>query len=180
ERRPQDMLRAFTKILAVVALFTSSGLGCSDSPGRSSERARTGLAAAPSADDATDGGATPSGFKPHGITENGLSTNGIGVDALSTIGLTENGLTQSGLVANGLVQNGLTENGIANAFSRFLPSGRSTNGYSTRSVLEIDPNAIRFLKHVYACAMPPGANATITINGTPQSFDGSIGLAPEW
>jgi hypothetical protein len=46
--------------------------------------------------------------------------------------------------------------------------------------MESDPNAVEFVKYAYSCAMPPGKHMTLTINGEAVTFDGSLGLAPEW
>jgi hypothetical protein len=104
----------------------------------------------------------------NGFTENGLSTNGF-----TENGFTENGFTENGFTENGFTENGFTENG-------FTENGFTENGMSSLEIMQNDPNAIEFAQYAYSCALPPGKHAEMTINGTVVSFDGSLGLAPEW
>jgi hypothetical protein len=46
--------------------------------------------------------------------------------------------------------------------------------------MENDPNAVQFVRYAYSCAMPPGKSMTLTINGDAVTFEGALGLAPEW
>jgi hypothetical protein len=46
--------------------------------------------------------------------------------------------------------------------------------------MENDPNAVEFVKYAYSCAMPPGQSMELIINGEAVTFEGSLGLAPEW
>jgi hypothetical protein len=104
----------------------------------------------------------------NGFTENGLSSNGF-----TENGFTENGFTENGFTENGFTENGFTENG-------FTENGFTENGLSAIQIMENDPNAVEFAQYAYSCAMPPGHHVTLTINGSPVDFDGSLGLAPEW
>jgi hypothetical protein len=107
------------------------------------------------------------------ITHNGFSENG-----LSTNGLTQNGFSENGFSENGFSENGFSENGFSeNGFSE---NGISQYGMSPMEVMENDPNAVEFVKYAYSCAMPPGKQMTLTINGEAVLFEGSLGLAPEW
>jgi hypothetical protein len=110
-------------------------------------------------------------------TKNGLTENGLTENGLTENGLTENGLTENGLTENGLTENGLTENGL------------TENGLTALDLMKADPNVIAFVQYLYSCAMPKGAHMELTFEHTgedggltndPVSFDGAIGLAPEW
>src|SRR6185503_15413004 len=107
------------------------------------------------------------------ITHNGFSENG-----LSTNGLTQNGFSENGFSENGFSENGFSENGFSeNGFSE---NGISQFGLSPIQILESDPNAVEFVRYAYSCAMTEDQHMTLTINGESVTFDGSLGLAPEW
>jgi hypothetical protein len=107
------------------------------------------------------------------ITHNGFSEN-----SLSTNGLTQNGFSENGFSENGFSENGFSENGFSeNGFSE---NGISQFGMSPLEIMENDPNAVEFVRYAYSCAMPPGQSMTLTINGEAVTFEGSLGLAPEW
>ncbi|MET0592726.1 MAG: hypothetical protein ABW133_08515, partial [Polyangiaceae bacterium] len=107
------------------------------------------------------------------ITHNGFSENG-----LSTNGLTQNGFSENGFSENGFSENGFSENGFSeNGFSE---NGISQFGLSPLQIMENDPNAVEFVRYAYSCAMPPGKTMTLTINGEAVTFEGGLGLAPEW
>jgi hypothetical protein len=107
------------------------------------------------------------------ITHNGFSEN-----SLSTNGLTQNGFSENGFSENGFSENGFSENGFSeNGFSE---NGVSQYGLSPLEIMENDPNAVQFVRYAYSCAMPPGQTMTLTINGEAVTFEGSLGLAPEW
>jgi len=104
----------------------------------------------------------------NGFTENGLSTNGF-----TENGFTENGFTENGFTENGFTENGFTENG-------FTENGFTENGLSTMQIMESDPNAVEFVRYAYSCAMRPDQHMILPINGEDVTFDGQLGLAPEW
>ena len=109
------------------------------------------------------------GFITHnGFSENSLSTNGLTQNGFSENGFSENGFSENGFSENGFSENGFSENGI----SQF--------GMSPLEIMENDPNAVDFVRYAYSCAMPPGKSMTLTINGEAVTFEGSLGLAPEW
>jgi hypothetical protein len=88
------------------------------------------------------------------VADNGLSQNG----------LSQNGLSQNGLSQNGLSQNGFSQNGFTTWFNRSLP----------------DSDAV--MRYLYACAAPTGWTLTWTnpSTGTSYTWNGALGLAPEW
>jgi hypothetical protein len=90
------------------------------------------------------------------VTYNALTTN-----ALTTNALTTNALTTNALTTNALTTNALTTNAL------------------TMQALE-DPAARELLKYVVGCALPSTAELQISIEGQTYTFDGEIGLAPEW
>src|SRR5262245_15286106 len=99
-----------------------------------------------------------SGTEKAGLAgENGLAPNG-----LTGNGLTGNGLTGNGLTGNGLTGNGLTGNGLAMA------------------ALENSPLTQQFFSYLVSCALPADQSITLTLGGTPTTFQGGLGLAPEW
>ncbi|WP_437604033.1 hypothetical protein WMF28_20865 [Sorangium sp. So ce590] len=88
----------------------------------------------------------------------------LGADQQAAImgnGLTFNGLTFNGLTFNGLTFNGLTFNGLAMAELS-------------------DPLGRQLLSAIVSCALPEGEAIDLNIEGVDYSFEGSVGLAPEW
>ncbi len=93
----------------------------------------------------------------------------IGADrqaALMGNGLTFNGLTFNGLTFNGLTFNGLTFNGL------------TFNGLVMEELS--DPLGRMLLSAIVSCALPEGEAIDLNIEGVDYSFEGSVGLAPEW
>jgi hypothetical protein len=89
------------------------------------------------------------------------------VNALTANALTANALTANALTANALTANALTANALtANAL--------------TAKAIGSDPAARMVLKYIVGCALPEGAHLDLEIDGQSWSFDGSIGLAPDW
>jgi hypothetical protein len=79
----------------------------------------------------------------------------------------ENSLTWNSLTSNSLVPNSLTSNSL-------------TSNSLAKTALTDDPLARELLKYIVGCALPADATITITLGGTPYSFAGQLGLAPEW
>jgi hypothetical protein len=97
-------------------------------------------------------------------SENGLSMNGLSMNGLSMNGLSMNGLSMNGLSMNGLSMNGL-----------------SMNGLSTTSGLMTTNGGREITKYMVKCALPSGHQyATQDQNGYPYTYQGSLGVAPEW
>lgn len=88
---------------------------------------------------------------------------------LSSPIITRNGLTKNGLFANGVT-------GSPGANRRFTGQGLDGQSFDSSDAL----TTTKFLSYAVACALPGGAAATISINGTPTDFAGAIGLAPSW
>ncbi|AKJ01818.1 hypothetical protein ATI61_103533 [Archangium gephyra] len=82
-------------------------------------------------------------------------------------GLAFNGLAFNGLAFNGLAFNGLAFNGLPHeAFTAWFDS---------------DPAMANMLmKYVVACAVPAGQSRTYTHGGTDYTWQGWLGLAPDW
>jgi len=89
-------------------------------------------------------------------TENALTANALTANALTANALTANALTANALTANALTANALTANGLR------------------------DPLAREFLKYVVSCALDEDDSLTVKVDGTKYTFDGSLGLAPDW
>jgi hypothetical protein len=77
-------------------------------------------------------------------------------NALTANALTANALTPNALTANALTANALTANGLG------------------------DPNSRELLKYVVSCALTADEHIDVTVEGVTYSFDGQLGLAPEW
>jgi hypothetical protein len=90
------------------------------------------------------------------LAENGLAANGLAANGLAANGLAANGLAANGLAANGLAANGLAANGLA------------------------DPMAHKFMEYVISCALPSGRSVTLSDGAKSYTFDGWIGVAPQW
>jgi len=84
--------------------------------------------------------------------QDALTQNALTQNALTQNALTQNALTQNALTQNALTQNALTQNGLAG------------------------DNARELFKYIVSCALP--ASAVIDVGA--YSFDGGLGLAPEW
>jgi hypothetical protein len=91
------------------------------------------------------------------VEGNGLAPNGI----------TQNGITQNGITQNGITQNGITQNGI------------TQNGLLISSLTD-DALTRRFFSYLVSCALPADQSVTLTLDGWPTTFAGSLGLAPGW
>jgi len=88
-------------------------------------------------------------------------------NSLSWNSLTSNSLTSNSLTSNSLTSNSLTSNSL-------------TSNSLTSLALTTDPLARQLLKYVVSCALPADATIDITLDGTPYSFAGQLGLAPRW
>jgi hypothetical protein len=89
-------------------------------------------------------------------TENALTANALTANALTANALTANALTANALTANALTANALTANGLKDPLSRKL------------------------MHYVVSCALPADQTLSMSIDGTKYTFDGGLGLAPEW
>jgi hypothetical protein len=94
------------------------------------------------------------------------STNGLFANGLFANGLFANGLFANGLFANGLFANGLFANGLF------------ANGLIVKGLA--DPAAEQLMEYVVSCALPTGDSVTYAQKGVKYSFDGWIGVAPQW
>jgi hypothetical protein len=90
--------------------------------------------------------------------------------------LTNNALTNNALTNNALTNNALTNNALTN---NALTNNALTNNALTKGALS-DPNAREVLTYIVSCALPAGDDLEIEENGVTYSFDGQLGLAPEW
>jgi hypothetical protein len=97
----------------------------------------------------------------NGLSWNGISWNGISWNGISWNGLTWNGLTWNGLTWNGITFNGMTWNGI------------TFNGLA-------DPTVNQLVSYMVECALPADDSVTYRVNGKRYTFEGDMGLAPEW
>jgi len=91
------------------------------------------------------------------LTQNALTQNALTQNALTQNALTQNALTQNALTQNALTQNALTQNALN------------------------DPNARELFSYIVSCALPEGETLSyLADDGVTYSFEGSLGLAPEW
>jgi hypothetical protein len=65
-------------------------------------------------------------------------------------------VTTNALLENALLENALLENSL------------------------VDPNARELFKYIVSCALPEDAQISIPVEGVTYTFDGKLGLAPEW
>jgi hypothetical protein len=92
--------------------------------------------------------------------------------ALTSNALTSNALTSNALTSNALTSNALTSNALT---SNALTSNALTSNALTSNALK-DPNAQEVMKYIVSCALPASARVV-----TPeQTYEGELGLAPEW
>jgi hypothetical protein len=89
-------------------------------------------------------------------TENALTMNALTMNALSMNALSMNALSMNALSMNALSMNALTMNALRDPLSREL------------------------LTYIVSCALEDGDHLSVRIDGKRYSFDGSLGLAPEW
>jgi len=90
--------------------------------------------------------------------------------------LTSNVLTSNVLTSNVLTSNVLTSNVLT---SNVLTSNVLTSNVLTSNALK-DPDARELLSHIVSCALTDDQSVTITVEGTTYTYQGAIGLAPEW
>src|SRR6266508_4513987 len=108
----------------------------------------------------------------------GRNSSGSGMGSSQSRLITHNGFTENGFTENGFTENGFTENGFTE--NGFTENGFTENGLSTMQIMESDPNAVEFVRYAYSCAMRPDQHMILPINGEDVTFDGQLGLAPEW
>ena len=121
-----------------------------------------GGCAPPTADEAAPPSPAAAALKAsNGLSFNGLSFNGMSFNGLSFNGMSFNGLSFNGLSFNGMSFNGMSFNGL------------SFNGLR-------DPVVKGFVSYLVQCALPENDSVTYEVDGASHTFQGSIGLAPEW
>ncbi len=120
----------------------------------------------------TDRASSESGTASSSITFNALTGNALTGNALTGNALTGNALTGNALTGNALTGNALTGNALTgNALTGNALTGNGlTNGQLNRELF----------RYMYSCAMPAGSRITRVIDGKTYTFDGAIGLAPNW
>jgi hypothetical protein len=91
-----------------------------------------------------------------GITHNAISHNAISHNAIS-----HNAISQNAISHNALTDNAISHNAI------------------TMAALE-DPNARELLSFIVSCALPADQTVHVTVDGVAYSYQGQLGLAPEW
>lgn len=90
------------------------------------------------------------------LAENALTANALSANALTANALSANALTANALTANALTANALTADALR------------------------DPLARQLLKYIVSCALPEGESISVRVGEQTHSFDGELGLAPEW
>ena len=86
-------------------------------------------------------------------------------------------VTLNGLAFNGLAFNGLAFNGLA--FNGLAFNGLSTEAFTTW--FGSDPAMSDMLmKYIVACAVPAGQSRTYRHGGKGYTWQGWLGLAPDW
>jgi hypothetical protein len=94
------------------------------------------------------------------------TSNALVANALVANALVANALVANALVANALVANSLTSNAlVANALV--------ANGLETADGREL-------FSYIVSCALPADAAVSVKVQGQNYSFDGGLGLAPQW
>jgi hypothetical protein len=93
--------------------------------------------------------------------EAALTSNALTVNALTVNALTVNALTVNALTVNALTSNALTSNSLV-------------------STALTDPNGRELFSYIVSCALPAQSEVTVKAGGVSYSFDGGLGLAPQW
>lgn len=97
--------------------------------------------------------------------------------ALHTDAFTQNAFTQNAFTQNAFTQNALTQTALTQ--SPLTQSSLAQNAL-TQAALN-DPNARELFSYVVSCALPAGSELSYAASdGNTYTFDGSLGLAPEW
>lgn len=91
------------------------------------------------------------GSQDQAITFNAITFNAITFNAITFNAITFNALTTSTLAADSLTSNALS-----------------------------NPDAREVFTYIVSCALPEGQSISVQSGGQSYSFDGSLGLAPEW
>ena len=90
------------------------------------------------------------------VTSNALLSNALLSNALLSNALLSNALLSNALLSNALLSNALLSNGLS------------------------DPDSREVFTYIVSCALPAGAEIDVTVQGVNYSFDGELGLAPQW
>jgi hypothetical protein len=88
--------------------------------------------------------------------DNALIDNALIDNALIDNALIDNALIDNALIDNALIDNALIDNALT------------------------DPNARELFKYIVSCALPAGEHVHVDVEGVNYTFDGALGLAPEW
>lgn len=109
-----------------------------------------------------------------------MLAEGCGEDASTAVtntpALAENALTGNALTGNALTGNALTGNALT---GNALTGNALTGNALTASALR-DPLARQLLKYIVSCALTPEQTISVRVDAQTYSFDGELGLAPEW
>jgi hypothetical protein len=118
------------------------------------------------------GGTAAGGDEPIGTTQQAAhGSNGSCQGALTHNALTHNALTHNALTHNALTHNALTHNALTH--------NALTHNALTHNALS-DPDAREVLSFIVSCALPADQTVEVTVDGVDYSYQGQLGLAPEW
>jgi hypothetical protein len=98
------------------------------------------------------------------------------IDSADQAVLLDNALLDNALLDNALLDNALLDNAL-------LDNALLDNALLDNALLDNaleDPNAREVLKYIVSCALKPSQHVDFTVDGVDYSFDGNLGLAPEW
>ncbi len=90
------------------------------------------------------------------ITNNALNNNALNNNALNNNALNNNALNNNALNNNALNNNALVQAALT------------------------DSNARQVFKYIVSCALPGGKSVSVNVDGTTYTYNGALGLAPEW
>jgi hypothetical protein len=107
---------------------------------------------------------TSNAISMNAISMNAISMNAISMNAISMNAISMNAISMNAISMNSLVMAALNDTSPS-LDPRYRDMGRLNE---------------EFLRYAYSCAMPTGTSMTLALNRGDVTFQGSIGLAPQW
>jgi uncharacterized protein YjbI with pentapeptide repeats len=169
------MQRKKLSVMAALPLFVAAVDGCDGTAGQIPDGIETTVAPV-----VADNGINLNGINLNGINLNGINLNGINLNGINLNGITINGINVNGIAINGIALNALFVNGIS--VNGILVNGITVNGIHVNGAPANvqEPAVQQVVTYLVSCALPEGDSITYTAAGTPYTFAGEIGLAPQW
>lgn len=156
--------------------FSLTAAACGSEPGPDESAEEVVVSAQTANNGLAFNGINWNGISWNGIAWNGFAFNGMSFNGMSWNGMAFNGMSWNGISFNGMSFNGMAWNGIS--FNGMSWNGMSWNGISFNGLASEPVNEL--VRYIVSCALPKGDSITFEADGTKYTFEGEIGVAPEW